>query len=132
MERRKFSLLLMSVFSALALFLGGNGDLRVCGTCVAQRNQEFGIRMALGARPRDVLSAAVWPGISLTLIGIVAGLAGAAGAMRTRSSLLFGISPYYPLTFVAVPAVLGIVAFAACFIPARRAAAVSPLAVLRY
>ena len=132
MQRRRFSLFLMSAFAALALFLAAMGIYGLMTLVVNQRSQEFGIRMALGACRRDVLIAAVWPGMILTLIGVAAGLVGAAGAMRALSTLLFGVSPNDPLTFMAVPALLGIVALIACFIPARRATRVSPVQALRY
>ncbi|MBV8552683.1 MAG: ABC transporter permease [Acidobacteriaceae bacterium] len=130
-ERRRFSLFLMSAFAALALLLAAIGIYGLMALAVSQRSQEFGIRMALGAQRRDVLVAAVWPGMILTLIGVAAGLTCAAGATRTMSSLLFGVSPNDPLTFAAVPVLLGIVALAACFLPAQRAARLSPVQALR-
>jgi len=132
MARRKFSLFLMSVFATLALFLAAMGIYGLMALAVNQRSQEFGIRMALGAERRDVLVAALRPGIVLTAMGVLAGLISAIAATRLMSSLLFGVSPNDPATFAAVSVTLGIVALAACFIPARRAIRVSPTEALKY
>ena len=132
MEARRFSLSLVSVTAALALLLAAIGIYGLMALAVNQRMQEFGIRMALGARGRDVVVAAVWPGIVLTLLGDVAGLALAAVSMRGMSSLLFGVLPNDPATFTVIPVVLGTVALAACFIPARRAARISAVEAIRH
>jgi putative ABC transport system permease protein len=98
---------------------------------VSQRTHEFGIRMALGARPGDILLLAFRPGMVLTFIGVAAGLVGALGATRWMSSLLFGVSPGDPATFLGVPAALALVAALACWIPARRAVRIPPVVALR-
>ena len=93
--------------------------------------QEFGIRLALGAKPRDILGLAFRPGLILTATGTVVGLAASIAVTRLMSSLLFGVSASDPTTFAAVPVLLAIVTMTACFIPARRATRVSPMQVLK-
>ncbi len=131
MERRRFSLDLMAGFAVLALFLASMGIYGVMAYAVSQRTAEFGIRMALGAQPRDIMLLAFRPGVVLTLAGVVAGLIGALGATHGMSSLLFGVSPSDPLTFAGVPVALAIAALLACWIPARRAVRIPPVIALR-
>jgi predicted permease len=131
LSRRRFSLSLMAVFGALALFLASIGIYGVMAYAVSQRAQEFSIRMALGAEARDILLLALRPGAILTLTGVALGLAAAQGATRLMASLLFGVSPADPLTFVGVPVALAFVALLACWIPARRAVHIPPVAALR-
>jgi len=131
LARRQFSLFLMSVFAVVALLLAALGIYGVMAFVVAQRAQEFGIRMALGAKPEDVLGLAFRPGLVLTAAGTVVGLAASIVVTRLMSSLLFGVSAGDPMTFAVVPVLLGIVTMAACFIPARRATRVSPMEVLK-
>ena len=131
MARRRFSLLLMGAFGALALFLAVIGIYALMAFAVTQRRREFGIRMALGAQKRDIELLALRPGLTLALIGTVIGLALAMGLTRFMSTLLFGISPTDSSTFVAVPVLLGSVALAACWIPAQRACRVSAVETLR-
>jgi putative ABC transport system permease protein len=131
LARRRFSLSLMAVFGALALFLASIGIYGVMAYAVSQRAQEFSIRMALGAEARDILLLALRPGAVLTLTGVALGLAAAQGATHLMASLLFGVSPADPITFVGVPAVLALVALLACWIPARRAVRIPPVAALR-
>jgi putative ABC transport system permease protein len=132
MARRRFLLFLMSVFAALALLLAALGIYGVMAFLVSQRVQEFGIRLALGAQPRDILTLAFRPGLILTSTGTAIGLAVSLVVTRLMSSLLFAVSAIDPLTFVTIPVLLGIVALAACFIPVRRATRVSPVETLRY
>jgi predicted permease len=120
MARRRFSLSLMAVFAGLALFLAALGIYGVMSFVVSQRTQEFGVRMALGAKPRDILMLAFRPGLVLTCIGTLAGLAVSIGAARLMSSLLFG-----------VPVLLGAVALAACWLPAWRATRIPPSIAFR-
>jgi predicted permease len=131
LERRRFALTLMALFGALALSLASIGIYGVMAYAVGQRSQEFGIRMALGAEPRDILLLAFRPSVVFTSMGIAVGLLGGLGAARLMSSLLFGVAPYDPLTFGAVVAVLALVALAACGIPARRAIRIPPSVALR-
>src|SRR5256885_1780189 len=99
---------------------------------VAQRTNEIGIRMALGAQTRDVLRLIVSQGFKLVLLGLAIGLIGAFALMRVISSLLFGVNTKDPVTFAAVAIMLAVVALLACYIPARRAARVDPMVALRY
>ncbi len=131
MARRKFSLSLMSVFAVSALLLAALGIYGVMAFVVSQRAQEFGIRLALGAEPWDILGLAFRPGLILTATGTLVGLGASIVVTRLMSSLLFGVSASDPMTFAVVPVLLGIVAMAACFIPARRATRVSLMEVLK-
>jgi predicted permease len=131
MARRQFLLFLMSVFALSALLLAALGIYGVMAFVVEQRTEEFGIRLALGAMPRDILGLAFRPGVILTVTGTVVGLGASIGVTRLMSSLLFGVSASDPATYAFVPVLLGVVTLAACSIPARRATRVSPMEVLR-
>jgi putative ABC transport system permease protein len=131
MARRRFSLFLMSIFAASALLLAALGIYGVMAFVVGQRAQEFGIRIALGAKPRNIFGLAFRPGLILTATGTMVGLAASIGVTRLMSGLLFGVSSTDPRTFAVVPVMLGTVTLAACFIPARRATRVSPMQVLK-
>jgi putative ABC transport system permease protein len=131
LARRRFSLSLMAVFGALALFLASIGIYGVMAYAVSQRAQEFSIRMALGALPHDILLLSFRPGVILTLTGVALGLAAAQGVTHLMGSLLFGVSPGDPITLIGVPVALALVALLACWIPARRAARIPPVAALR-
>jgi putative ABC transport system permease protein len=113
------------------MILAATGIYGVMSYSVAQRTQEIGVRMALGARPFDVLKLVVRQGMILALIGVVVGLAGALALTRVMLSLLFGVTERDPITFGVVAALLIVVAFIACFVPARRATRVDPLLALR-
>ncbi len=112
---------LLGLFALLAMILAATGIYGVMSYSVAQRTQEIGVRMALGARPLDVLKLVVRQGMMLALIGVIVGLAGALALTRVMSSLLFGVTERDPITFVAVAALLIVVAFISCFVPAHRA-----------
>jgi len=123
---------LSTVFGILALLLACLGLYGIAAYSVAARTREIGIRMALGARPDEVHRMVIRQGIRLALIGIAAGLAGALVASRILASLLFGVSGADSLIYAGVSILLILVALAACYIPARRAAAVDPMIALRY
>ena len=131
-QRRKFSMLLLTIFAAVAMLLAAIGLYGVMSYSVAQRTHEIGIRMALGARRPDVLTLVVKQGMALALMGIAAGTVLSLAMTRLISGMLFGISATDPLTFVAVGAILGTVAFLANYLPARRASKVDPVVALRY
>jgi putative ABC transport system permease protein len=130
-SQRRFSMLLLGTFAALALLLAAVGMHALLTYTVAQRTKEIGIRMALGARHRTVLAMFVREGLTITAAGLGLGLAGALIATRLLRTLLFGITPTDPLAFAAVVGVLLTVALAATIVPAYRAARIDPLRALR-
>jgi ABC-type antimicrobial peptide transport system permease subunit len=129
---RKFSMLLLGTFAALALLLSSIGIYGVISYLIGERTHEIGIRMALGAQRKDVLTLVLSEGVRLTLLGAAIGIAAALGLTRLMANLLYGVSVTDPLTFTAVPIVLLGVAMLACYIPARRAMRVDPMTALRY
>ena len=131
-QRRKFSMLLLTIFAVAAMLLAAVGLYGVMSYSVAQRTHEIGIRMALGARRPDVLTLVVKQGMALALMGIAAGTVLSLAMTRLISGMLFGITATDPLTFAAVAALLGTVAFLANYLPARRASKVEPMVALRY
>ncbi|HKQ97743.1 MAG TPA: ABC transporter permease [Candidatus Polarisedimenticolia bacterium] len=128
---RKFLVLLLMLFAAVALTLAAVGLYGVIAYAVGQRTHEIGIRMALGARVGDVVTMVVRQGMGLALIGLAVGAVAAFATTRFIASLLFGVGAADPVTFVVIPAILASVALVASWIPARRAARVDPMAALR-
>jgi putative ABC transport system permease protein len=129
---RRFNLELMGVFAITALLLAAAGLYAVIAYLVSQRTREIGIRLALGAAPRDILRLMMGQGMKLTLIGVAIGIIGAIAVTRLMRSLLFAVAPTDVITFGISAIVLIGVALLACFIPARRATKVDPLVALRY
>ena len=127
----RFYALCASIFAAVALLLAAFGLYSLLSYTVSQRRREIGVRVALGAAHRDVLMLVVRQGGALVTAGVVIGLLAAAAAARIVESVLFGVAPADPLTFAAVTAVLLVVGFFACWLPARRAARIAPMDVLR-
>jgi putative ABC transport system permease protein len=119
-------------FGLLAALLAALGLYGVLAYWVVQRTQEIGIRVALGASPRDIRSLVLWQGMRLTIVGVVLGVGGALALAQLIRSMLYGIGAMDPFTFVAVGVFLIIVSLCACYIPARRATRVDPLIALRY
>ena len=128
---RRFALELLGIFAAVALLLAAIGIYGVMSYAFSQRTHEVGIRMALGAQRLDIMRMALVEGMRIVVIGLVAGLAGAAIMTRFVQSMLFNVAPSDPITFLAASTVLAGVAFFACYIPAQRATRVNPLVALR-
>jgi predicted permease len=131
MARTSFTLIMLSVAGGMALLLGIIGIYGVISYSVSQRTREIGIRMALGAQQKKLTAMFVRQGLWLTGIGIVAGLVSAFVAVRLMSSLLFGVSPMDPFTYVVTSTCVVAIAWLACYLPSRRAAAVDPTLALR-
>ena len=129
---RRFNLLWLGAFAVLALILATVGLYGLICFSTAQRTKEFGVRMALGAQPVDVLKLVMREGVYLALIGVALGLVAVASASRLMKSLLFGVGTTDTVTFASVAVLLMLVALLACYIPARRATRVDPLVALRY
>jgi putative ABC transport system permease protein len=132
MVQPRFLAILLATFSGIALFLAAIGIYGVMAYSVAQRTQEIGVRMALGARPFHVLRLVFKQSLVMLAIGTVVGLVGAFALTRLMSTLLFEVTATDPLTYLSVVGILAVVALLACYIPARRAAKVDPLIALRY
>lgn len=129
---QRFSLILFGTFAAVALLLASIGIYGVLSYLVGQRTREIGVRMALGAQRADVLRMVVSNGVRMTLIGAAIGLVAALGLTQLMSTMLFGVAPRDPLTFISVGALLCGIAVVASYLPARRAARVDPMVALRY
>jgi hypothetical protein len=127
-----FQMRLLALFSILAVALAAIGIYGVLASAVSERSREFGIRMALGASPPAVVRLVLRRTAVLSIVGVALGLAAAIGVTRVLSKFLFGVEPTDPLTFAIVTAALVATAFAAAFVPARRASRVDPLIAIRH
>jgi putative ABC transport system permease protein len=132
MSGTRFNATLLGFFGFAALVLASVGVYGVITYFVAQRTHEIGIRVALGARPRDVVGMVMRQGIATTAAGLTLGLVGAAGAARYLGSLLYEVRPNDPVTMGCVAMLLGGAALGACYVPARRATGVDPMVALRH
>ena len=128
---RRFNLLLLGLFSGVAVLLAVTGVYAVMAYSVMRRQQEIGIRIALGAQARDIVRLVLGRGARLVVIGVIVGTAGAVGSTRLVSSLLFGVSALDPIVFAMAAALLALVGISASYLPARRATAVDPIVALR-
>ena len=128
----RFASQILGLFAVLALLLAAVGLYGLIAYTVSQRTHEIGIRMALGAEPRDVLKLVIGQGLKLSLAGTAIGIVGALALTRLMQGLLFQVSPTDPITFISVTGLLTIVALAASYLPARRAMRVDPMIALRY
>jgi len=129
--RQNFNMLLLTIFGAVALVLAAIGIYGLMAYSVAQRTQEMGIRMALGANRGTIRKLVVWQGMRLALAGVVAGVAASFGLSRLLSTFLFGVKPWDPAVFVAAPFILTGIALLAVWVPAARASKVEPMQALR-
>jgi len=129
---RRFSMSLLGILAILALLLAAVGIYGVMSYVVSLRTNEIGIRMALGARPRDIRRMVIGRGAALALVGVAIGTAGALALTKLLASLLYDVKPADPLTFAAVALILGLTALLACYIPAARAMRVDPIVALRH
>jgi putative ABC transport system permease protein len=130
--KQRLTMMLLSVFSGLALALSAVGIYGVISYLTGQRTHEIGIRVALGASAADVLRMILGEGMRITLIGVGVGLVAALGLTRLITKIIYGVSASDPLTFLGVALLLSAVALLACYIPARRAMRVDPIIALRY
>jgi predicted permease len=131
MARTSFTLVMLGLAASMALLLGLSGLYGVIAYAVAQRRREIGIRLALGARAAEIRRLFVRRGLGVAAVGVGLGLVGASAVTRLMQSLLFGVGPLDPITFVATPLALAAVAVLATYLPARRATAVDPVETLR-
>ena len=131
LARTSFTMTMLAIAAVMALLLGIVGIYGVISYAVSQRRREIGIRAALGASQRELQGMFVRHGLMLASVGVAIGLGAAAGVTRLMSSLLFGVTPLDPVTYVAVPLILATATVLASYLPARRAASVDPVEALR-
>jgi putative ABC transport system permease protein len=131
LAERRFSLILLGTFAVTALLLSVLGIYSVVSYFVSQRTKDIGVRIALGARPRDIFGNVLGEGAKLAAIGLIAGITGAAALARLLKTLLFGISPFDAVTFVFASVLLFLLTLLACYLPARRAIRIDPITALR-
>jgi putative ABC transport system permease protein len=124
-------MLLLGTFAVIALLLAALGTYSLLAYSVRRRTGEIGIRVAVGAARGDILRLILWDGMKLIAIGVLVGLFGALSLSRFLRSMVFGVRPTDPLTFVAVAVLLALVALVACYLPARRALRIDPMIALR-
>jgi predicted permease len=130
-SNKRFTMTLLGIFALLALLLASIGIYGVLSYMVGQRTKEIGVRMALGAQKFDVLRMVMKDGARMALVGILVGLMGALALTRLMGTMLYGVRPTDPLTFVSVAVLLGCIAMLACYLPAKRAMKVNPIEALR-
>jgi ABC-type antimicrobial peptide transport system permease subunit len=131
-SNKRFTMTLLGVFALLALLLACIGIYGVLSYMVGQRTKEIGVRLALGAQKFDVLRMVLKDGARMTLAGILIGLIGSLALTRLMGTMLYGVRPTDPLTFISVAALLAAIALLACYVPARRAMKVDPMEALRH
>jgi ABC-type antimicrobial peptide transport system permease subunit len=131
-SRYRYGALLMGMFATLALVISAVGVYGVTAYGISARTREFGVRIALGARPNDILRLVFAKAAAMLLAGLLVGLVGAFAATRVLASLLYDLRPTDPLTFLVITALLAVVVLAACYLPARQATRVEPTEALRY
>jgi putative ABC transport system permease protein len=129
---QRFTMILLGIFSGLALVLSSVGIYGVISYVVGQRTHEIGIRMALGAQRRDVVRMVLGEGLRVALVGVAVGIVAALGLTHLMAQMIFGVRTVDPITFAGVAVLLTLVALAACYMPARRAMRVDPIVALRY
>jgi ABC-type antimicrobial peptide transport system permease subunit len=131
LARQSFNMMLLTIFGGIALVLAAIGIYGLMAYSVAQRTQEMGIRMALGADRASIRTLVVFHGMKLAIVGVVLGVAAAFGLTRLMASLLFGVKTWDPAVFVTVPIILTVVALVAVWLPATRASRLDPMRALR-
>ena len=129
--RENFNMLLLTIFGVVALVLAAIGIYGLMAYTVTQRNQEMGIRMALGADRSAIRGLVVWSGMRLAIAGIAVGMMAAFGLTRLMSSFLFGVRPWDPVAFLSAPLILSVVALLAVWLPGMRACKIDPVQALR-